>query len=197
MMINKADVQTIKTERLVLRQIRPDDYEDFYNFCCSRERVAKYVSWNVHENIEKTRERTAILVERYNSSNPFIWAIEYKGRVIGNFDVVDMTDSTAYLGWMISDDYWNMGIMTEVACALRNYLFDVAGFERIEASHISENVASGRIMQKIGMNRLPNNRYKESFYYKKHSKNECRGMPLTHYILTKEEYKKLTQGAIL
>ncbi|MCL2632691.1 MAG: GNAT family N-acetyltransferase, partial [Coriobacteriia bacterium] len=47
-------------------------------------------------------------------------------------------------------NWWNRGIMTEALTALIEYLFDT-GFNRIAAIHRVENPASGRVMEKSGM----------------------------------------------
>lgn len=44
MLIHKG-TQTIKTERLLLREIKESDFRDIYEYA-KKEEVAKYVSWN-------------------------------------------------------------------------------------------------------------------------------------------------------
>ncbi|GAA0773821.1 hypothetical protein GCM10008908_22630 [Clostridium subterminale] len=44
-----------------------------------------------------------------------------------------------------------MGIITEALKAVINYLFSEVGFNRIVATHDTNNIASGKVMIKSGM----------------------------------------------
>jgi ribosomal-protein-alanine N-acetyltransferase len=48
-------------------------------------------------------------------------------------------------------DYWNKGLMTETLRCVLEYLFNQVGMNRVEAIYEPENPASGRVMQKCGM----------------------------------------------
>ncbi len=55
------------------------------------------------------------------------------------------------LGYWVGKPYWNNGYCTEAAKAVVQYAFAELGLNRIHASHLKRNPASGRVMQKIGM----------------------------------------------
>ncbi|HEY9738517.1 MAG TPA: GNAT family N-acetyltransferase [Trichocoleus sp.] len=57
----------------------------------------------------------------------------------------------AELGYWIGKPYWGNGYCTEAARALLKFGFLNLGLNRIQATHYSDNPASGRVMQKIGM----------------------------------------------
>ncbi|MEM8642520.1 MAG: GNAT family protein [Cyanobacteria bacterium P01_G01_bin.54] len=57
----------------------------------------------------------------------------------------------AGLAYWLGMPYWNQGYMTEAAYALVKYGFEELNLNRIEAGHHRSNPASGRVMQKIGM----------------------------------------------
>lgn len=57
----------------------------------------------------------------------------------------------AELGYWLGLSYWNQGYTTEAAGALVNFGFDTLALNRIEAGHYPGNPASGRVMQKLGM----------------------------------------------
>lgn len=182
--------QVMQTERLTLRPIKADDYKDMYKFT-SKEEVAKYVSWSVHKSIDDTKALCEMWAGEYKNGDRYNWAIVYNNTVIGNIDVVKIVGTTAFLGWQIDSDYWNKGIVTEAALAVRDYLFSQIGITAIEATHIDRNIGSGRVMQKIGMSRIPDDEFENSLYFKIRGTREIDGMPLISYILTKEEWEKL------
>jgi [ribosomal protein S5]-alanine N-acetyltransferase len=57
----------------------------------------------------------------------------------------------AELGYWIGKPYWGNGYCTEAARALLPYGFKDLGLNRIQSTHYTDNPASGRVMQKIGM----------------------------------------------
>ncbi len=57
----------------------------------------------------------------------------------------------AELGYWIALDCWNCGYATEASRRLLDFGFEVLGLHRIEARHFLRNPASGRVMQKLGM----------------------------------------------
>lgn len=186
-MLNHKGTQTLCTKRLTLREIRADDYMDMYVYTV-KEEVAKYVSWTPHESIEDTKALCKMWESEYSNNDRYNWAIVYDGKVIGSIDVVKIIDTTAFLGWQIDSDYWNKGIMTEAAIAVRDYMFSQIGIENLEAEHLKENIGSGRVMQKIGMKEIP---ILDSQAYKVRQITEIDGIPIICYKLTKEEWECL------
>jgi len=57
----------------------------------------------------------------------------------------------AELGYWIGVPYWGRYYATEAAAAMVNYGFDTLGLHRIFAGHVANNLASARVLQKIGM----------------------------------------------
>ncbi len=62
-------------------------------------------------------------------------------------------DHRAELGFWIGVPYWGRGYATEAAQAMVQYGIRELGLHRIMARHMAHNLASGRVMQKIGMTR--------------------------------------------
>jgi len=55
------------------------------------------------------------------------------------------------IGWRIDKKYWNKGYATEGAAACLKHGFDNLGFDEVVSFTATENIASKRVMQKIGM----------------------------------------------
>ena len=64
---------------------------------------------------------------------------------------IEPSHSRAELGYWIGVPYWNHGYCTEAARAVVEYGFKVLQLNRIHASHLRRNPASGRVMAKLGM----------------------------------------------
>lgn len=183
-MLNHIGTKDIKTDRLLLRKIKKSDYKDIFKYT-SKEEVAKYVSWNVHKSIDDTKALCEMWVDEYKSGVKYHWAIVYDNKVIGNIEIIKLVDTTAIFGWQMDNTYWNMGIMTESAIAVHDYMFSDVGVDILEAEYMQDNIGSGRVMQKIGMKEYP---IIDSLYYQVNHKTEIDGMPLICYRITKDEY---------
>lgn len=153
--MNHCGTIELITERLLLRRVRADDLRQMYDNWCSRERVARYLTWSAYTDIEPLRERLDMWIVKYDDPATYRWGIELLDtkKLIGMIDVVDIKESVmeADIGYCLCDDYWGAGIMTEAFSAVIEFLFDAVGFNRIAASHVAENPASGRVMQKCGL----------------------------------------------
>jgi ribosomal-protein-alanine N-acetyltransferase len=57
----------------------------------------------------------------------------------------------AELGYWIAVHSWKRGYATEASQRLIDFGFEVLGLHRIESRHFLRNPASGRVMQKLGM----------------------------------------------
>ena len=58
---------------------------------------------------------------------------------------------TPEIGWFIDRAHWGQGLATEGATAALRFTFEQVGMERIIGIYHAENLASGRVMEKIGM----------------------------------------------
>ncbi len=66
---------------------------------------------------------------------------------------IDPKFNRAALGYWIGEPHWGQGYCTEAASLLIQYGFEELQLHRIFATHLKRNPASGRVMQKIGMQR--------------------------------------------
>jgi ribosomal-protein-alanine N-acetyltransferase len=55
------------------------------------------------------------------------------------------------VGWWLARGCWGKGLATEAARSVLRYAFERAGLARVIAIAMPENLASRRIMEKIGM----------------------------------------------
>jgi len=145
----------IKTERLKLREFVLDDwpavlayqqdqrYLEFYPFVTRTESDAKeFVQWFLDEQAESPRRRFQLAV-----------TLEETGELIGDAGIrrKPENDWEADIGYEIAPEHWRNGYATEAAAALINHGFDQMGLHRISSWCIAENVASARVLEKLGL----------------------------------------------
>ena len=148
------DLPTIETERLTLRKILPQDDEDIFAYASDPD-VASFVSWSVHKTIDDSRAYVRYVQDRYERGLPESWAIYLKARrrVVGTIGFVNYAPehARAELGYALARRHWNQGLTTEAAVAVKAWAFGTMGLNRIDALCMVENVASTRVMERIGM----------------------------------------------
>jgi RimJ/RimL family protein N-acetyltransferase len=83
----------------------------------------------------------------------YYFAIIQDTQVVGSCYLViqEMHNRQAEIGYMIGYEHWGNGYATEAACAMVNFGFETLHLHRIYAEALSENVASRRVLEKVGM----------------------------------------------
>ncbi|MEA4863017.1 MAG: GNAT family N-acetyltransferase [Victivallaceae bacterium] len=143
----------LETERLVLSQCEATDLEPMYNLAKQPE-LTRYMLWEYHKNIDETRKFLNMLLTGYPIGNCQIWAIRRKDHsFIGLIDINGTSErhSNTGVGYWLGMPYWNNGYMTEALNAVIKFSFEVLDLNRVQAEHVTDNPASGRVMQKCGM----------------------------------------------
>ena len=144
----------LETERLVLREIVPEDFDDLYRMN-SDPLIMKYVGDGSVRCREEMVNELEMLISHYvRKPGLGIWAVELKGSrsFLGASGLV-YYDNTPEIevGYRFLKEHWNKGYATEAARALLQYGFETLGLQKIVSSAHPHNRASTRVMEKIGM----------------------------------------------
>lgn len=149
-----SSLPTLRTKRLTLRPARMSDAADLYEYSKDPE-VARHVLWDAHTSIHQTRSYLRFLIRQYRAGQPSTFVIVWNEnrKAIGTigFMWVQTDNCSAEVGYSLSRDYWNNGIMTEALREVIRYGFLGLRLNRIEAQHETGNPASGAVMRKCGM----------------------------------------------
>lgn len=154
-MLNHKGTVTLETERLILRKFLFEDAEDMFANWANDAEVAKYMRWNEHKDIDETKKNLRNRIEKYQEPSTYYWAIIMKtiNKPIGNIALIisNEYDMCADVAYCIGPSYWGQGIATEALKRVLEFGLSEVNFNRIEAYHSVNNVASGRAMQNAGM----------------------------------------------
>lgn len=150
----------LTTERLVLREFTMDDWPAVLAYQAdprylryyppthttaedARAFVRRFVRWQV----ERPRRRYQLAI-----------VLKADGRLVGNCgirastaDVPGDAPFKADIGYEIAAPYWGQGYATEAARAMLAYGFETLKLHRIWARCVADNVASARVLEKLGM----------------------------------------------
>jgi RimJ/RimL family protein N-acetyltransferase len=90
--------------------------------------------------------------ESFENNTGYTFAVRNKeGQILGAIGLHDRDDDKAELGYWMGKPFWNKGYITEAATALIDFGFNELQINKIYATYFLDNPASGRIMEKIGM----------------------------------------------
>lgn len=147
--------KNIETERLVLRPFILEDAPFAYANWESDPRVTEFLRWPTYHSPEDAEAMMAQWVAQYPDKSFYHWAIELKDirQPIGCIGVVDMDERTdkVHIGYCIGSRWWNRGCTSEAFAAIIPFLFREVRVGRIESQHDPDNLGSGRVMQKCGL----------------------------------------------
>jgi RimJ/RimL family protein N-acetyltransferase len=144
----------LETARLILRPFHMDDAGDVQRLAGDRD-VAHNTMLVPHPYEDGEAERwIGTHQEVYESGQGVTFGIERRedGALLGSIGLtIFEKHRSAELGYWLGKPYWNNGYTTEAARAVLQYGFQQRNLHRIHAKHYARNPASGRVLQKIGM----------------------------------------------
>lgn len=146
----------IETERLILRPFIQTDLDDFYEYA-SVEGVGEMAGWKHHQSKEESQQ---ILNRFIENDKTFAIVLKSNNKVIGSLGIEEygmeesLTEFHDYLGreigYVLSKDYWGIGIMPEAVKAVIDYLFKVLNFDFLTCGYYDFNRQSKRVQEKCG-----------------------------------------------
>jgi RimJ/RimL family protein N-acetyltransferase len=152
----------VRTGRLTIRPATRDDADATWRF----RRLPEVEEWLTRSAGDR-QEYAAVFRDPDRLSKTLV--VELDGAVVGDLmvaiedawaqaEVAEAARGTqAELGWVVDPAHAGQGIATEAAAALMAICFDDLGLRRVYAQCFADNVASWRIMEKLGMRREAHN----------------------------------------
>jgi len=162
-----------ETDRLVLRELRPEDRWDIYEGlsdekvvnslklteAVSEEEDAERIAINKYTSVENADRYLAPMIERYKDGwgdYPTDYGIVDKqtGKVLGVIGIT-LESGTGFgsveADYWLNSSAWHNGYMTEALKGMIGFIAENGLARRIGASHNIANKASGRVMRAAGM----------------------------------------------
>lgn len=139
----------METERLFFRRWRMEDAESLFSYA-KNPNIGPNAGWKPHQSIEESREILELFVQRDE------WALvdKHTNKIIGSVGVFrdeKRTCSDAWrIGYVLSEEYWGKGVMTEAVKRVIQYIFEDLNASIISISHFPFNQRSRRVIEKCG-----------------------------------------------
>jgi len=146
---------TFTTERLILRPPEPQDADSIFRNYARDPEVTRFLVWRPHADVWETRRFLESCREGWASGDEFTWVLVPHGsdEVIGMVAVRPEEEYKAEIGYVLARPFWGQGLMTEAARCASDWLRSQPGIYRIWATCDVDNLASARVLEKIGMQR--------------------------------------------
>ena len=146
--------KSLKTERLRLRKAKLADADAIFRQYAQDPEVTKYVSWRAHQNVEETREYMGMCLLAWDVGKAFHWVIESaEDKQVMGMIIARVNAEKWELGYVLARAYWRQGYMTEALKGIIAWALKQKEIHRVWAVCDVDNIASARVMEKIGMQR--------------------------------------------
>jgi len=172
---------------LILRAWQESDATDMFEFAKSPN-VGPNAGWKPHDNIDESIE----IIKSFISKDD-VWAIVDKAtlKIIGslglhNDDKRSQKIKSKMIGYVLSEDYWGKGLVTEAVKRVLEFAFDELDLMIVAVDHYPFNLRSKRVIEKCGFKyegtmRLAKITYNDNIY-----DDVC-------YSITKDEWESLSK----
>lgn len=176
-------METIQTERLILRDWKLSDVDDFYEYA-KVDGVGEMAGWPHHQNVE---ESLRILKSFIDKGEVYAVVLKKTNKVIGSLGIMNRSMDPEYpatiqreIGYVLSKDHWGQGLMSEAVKAAIKYTFETLHADVIWCGHFDFNDRSRRVVEKCGFKFYKKGIYDAKLLGKKFDES-C-------YLITREAY---------
>lgn len=144
----------LETERLILRSWRLTDLDDFFEYA-SVDGVGEKAGWEHHKNKNESLEILKMFIDE---KKVFAIVLKENQKAIGSVGIEECRQDLdknlenlfgRELGYVLSRDYWNKGIMTEAISKVIDYCFKTLKLNFLMATYFNYNIKSKRVLEKL------------------------------------------------
>ena len=149
-----AAFPTLKTPRLVLRQIRPEDADAVYRLFADDE-VTRYYDLDTFTDPAQARDLIERFQRRFDSQIGLRWGLALANApadLIGTcgYNIWIRPARRGLLGYDLAPEHWGRGLMREALAAILAFGFSTMQLNRVEALTFPQNAASRQLLTKLG-----------------------------------------------
>lgn len=147
------DFPVLETRRFLLREVERSDAADLFAVFADDE-VTRFYNLPTFTSLDQAEQLISRMRQRFATQRAIRWAIARKadGRVLGTCGYTEWWPYfyKASVGYELGRPYWRQGVMSEVLSEILAFGFKKMDLNRVEALIMPGNVASERLVEKLG-----------------------------------------------
>lgn len=181
----------LETENLLLRPTKEEDLKPIWSILCDKKVSKHYLVGKFNYDWEKEKIWQYKKLASAANKNVFQWSIILKkeNKCIGQITCQNSYDENENIkndnirdvGWFLDSNYHGMGYGYEAAKKMIDYMFKEVEIDKIETCAAIDNIASWRIMEKLGFKRIDKIKMIKYTMLEKETKCYC-------YEITRDRY---------
>ena len=150
----RAPEPTWRTSRLVARPATSADAQVIFDSYASDHAVAKYMTWKPHLGVDDTVTFLQRCERVWSEGSAFPWTLwlAESGEFAGLIEIRVHANSVG-LGYALARRWWRQGLTTEAVMSVTHWALAQPEIYRVWATCDVENVASARLLERVGMQR--------------------------------------------
>lgn len=167
----------LTTPRLLFRQFTLADLDQLYREIYSHPKVAEALSPTGTISLQQTASLLSRRLQHWQTYGFGAWALVYRQnqQLIGHCGLHYLADTPEVeLTYTLNPTYWRQGLATEAGQAVLRWGFETLALKQIVAVTGPNNIASQRVMQKLGM------KYEKTIQYN--------GIEALYYAISRPEF---------
>lgn len=143
----------LKTERLLLRELKQSDFEDLAEILQNPAVMYAYEHDFSDKDVQQWLDRQT---ERYRSYGFGLWALALQdtGEMIGQAGLTMQSykgSEVLEIGYLLKKNFWHYGYAREAAGGCKKYAFEHLDRDKVYSIIKADNFASMRVAESIGM----------------------------------------------
>ena len=143
----------LETKRLILREMGQSDFQDLAEMLQNPEVMYAYEHDFTDEDVQVWLDRQKMRYEKYGFG---LWAMILKstGDMIGQAGLTMQPykgGEVLEIGYLLKQKFWHCGYAREAAMGCKKYAFENLNKEKVHSVIKTDNVASMRVAESIGM----------------------------------------------
>ncbi len=183
--IGSVYMRELWTERLHIRDFSPEDWKDLHEYL-SDKKVLRYEPYDAFTE-EESRQEAA---KRSKNQDFYAVCLADTNKVIGNLYFSEQNFGTWELGYVFNAAYQGKGYACEAATALLQNAFVKLGARRVVAMCNPENIASWRLLERLGMRR--EGHLLQNIFFRRDEQGEPIWQDTFEYAILSDEWKRRT-----
>src|SRR5688572_27835981 len=143
-----------ETERLRVQPASVADAPELFEGYARDPEVAKYMIWRPHLDVGETQAFLRRCETAWADGSAFPWTLRLKdgGTFVGMLEA-RVRETSVDVGYAIARRWWRQGLMTEALGSLVRWSLAQPDIFRVWATCDVDNVASARLLERVGMER--------------------------------------------